>query len=79
MKKIALLLCAVLTAGALTACSGGADATTAVSQTAAQEAADKGQVRMRRRPRRQALRRSQMKQERIPRTLPQRIHFPAKP
>lgn len=41
MKKIALLLCAVLTAGALTACSGGADATTAVSQTAAQEAADK--------------------------------------
>ena len=41
MKKIALLLCAVLTAGALTACSGGADATTAVSQAAAQEAADK--------------------------------------
>lgn len=41
MKKIALLLCAVLTAGALTACSGGADATTAVSQAAAQEAVDK--------------------------------------
>lgn len=42
MKKIALLLCAVLTAGALTACSGGADATTAAAQAATQEAADKG-------------------------------------
>lgn len=46
MKKIARLLCAVLTAGALTACSGGADTTTTAAQaatqeTAAREAADK--------------------------------------
>lgn len=42
MKKIALLLCAVLTAGALTACSGGADATTGrFLRPPHQEAADK--------------------------------------
>lgn len=35
MKKFALLLCAVLTAGALTACSGGAAATTAAPETTA--------------------------------------------
>ena len=41
MKKFALLLCAALTAGALTACSGGSGSTTA-AQEAATTAADAG-------------------------------------
>lgn len=40
MKKIALLLCAVLAAGVLTACSGKAETTTTAAQTTAKEASE---------------------------------------